>query len=144
MDTDKMQERNIEDYKLEEELRTAAFNRIKDMYKKSSLFERVAKKAKGESPDWKAIEGYNLDTLEYLEDVRRGDTFMQKEMVRQHDMNARKTKGELYTDEQLKQKRFEQFKSKLMKSEAALRQEIEFNKKKSLESYEKYGRNIYR
>ncbi len=140
-------ERKIkEEAQFDEEIRQHSFKKVKDIYKQGSVFDRLARKTKGEAPDWKKIEEYDQETLDYLQAIRRGDTAAQKQQVREHDKRAYKSEGKIqpYTEEELQKKRFDKFVAKLMKSEAELKQEIENEKKIAMESYEKYGRNIYR
>ncbi|MBQ6547130.1 MAG: hypothetical protein IJL74_03950 [Bacilli bacterium] len=135
-----------DDALLDEESRQYTFKKVKELYKQGSIFERLARKTKGEAPDWKKIEEYDQEILDYLEAVRRGDTFAQKQQEREHDRRAYKSGGKIqpYTEEELNKKRFDKFVAKLMKSESELKKEIEENKRIAMDSYEKYGRNVYR
>lgn len=70
-----------EERKKDEERRLQTFQDIKKKYKvagKKHKWERFINKIQGKSPNWKKIKEYSQEELEFLRDIQRGETKIQK------------------------------------------------------------------
>lgn len=68
-------EKNVEMRRLE------TFKRVKQQYKamgKKHKFERIINKLQGKSPNWKKIQEYSQEQLNYLSKVQQGEALSQK------------------------------------------------------------------
>ncbi len=130
---------------LDESMRLSTFRKIKEMYKKDSFFSRLSRKLNGNSPDWKSIEQYDLEALEYIERVRSGDTYKQRMDVKRNEELAKKDKNKSpYSKETLDAKRFGAFLRALGLSENAILKEIEAEKARRMRDLEVYGKDMSR
>ena len=71
-----------EERKKDEERRLQTFQDIKKRYKaagKKHKWERVINKLQGKGPDWKKIKEYTQEELDFLSELQRGDTKLQKQ-----------------------------------------------------------------
>ena len=123
----------------------------KNIYKKDSLFARLARRVRREAPDWKTIESYSAEALDYLDDVLNGRTYSQRKEVKRNQDAIKKMNKEVdsakfnaYNSETLQKKNFAKFLSKLMMSETALKREIEQERKRKEADIALYGKDISR
>ena len=135
---------------LRESMSSATFRKLVEMYKKDSSFSRLSRKIKGEAPNWKKIEGYSAEALDYLEAVAKGDTYSQRKDVKRNrdtlkTMNkASSMNTSSLSNESLQSRYFAQFLKKLMMSEPALLREIEAEKRKREADIALYGKDMSR
>ncbi len=141
-------ERELSDMK--RSMNSATFRKLMETYRKDSAFSRLSRKIKGESPDWKKIEGYSTEVLDYLEAVANGDTYTQRKSAKRHSDAMKKINKETGRDfkvpssESLEAQYFNQFLKKLMMSEPGLLREIEAEKRRREADIAIYGKDMSR
>ncbi len=126
----KREQRERENAQLEEDIKQGTLKKLREAYERQSIWERTKRKIDGKAPNWKALEQYSAESIEYLERVRRGDTYEQKSAVERNRKAARDTDGKVheYSEETINAKNFNKFLQKLTKSDSELKREMEVDK----------------
>lgn len=109
-----------ENKQLQEEIRQDTFKKVKELYKKGSLFERLLRKVNGLAPNWREIQHYDQESLDYLLRVRSGNTYAQKESLKNIEKLVKDGKRNNVTEKELNSERFEKFANKLGMSKSQL------------------------
>lgn len=147
---DRMEKSEREAEALKQSTNAATFRNLVAMYKKDSSFSRLSRKLRGEGPNWKEIEGYGSEALDYLEAVAKGETYTQRKDAKRNADAMKKISKESgrsfspLSEESLQAKHFNQFLRKLMMSEPALLREIEAEKKRREADIQLYGKDMSR
>lgn len=74
----KLEQEKLERKKADEK-KKEAFKKVKQAYKKVDVWSRFVNKIKGRTPNWKKVQGYSQEELEYLLRVSKGNTVSQQE-----------------------------------------------------------------
>ncbi len=112
-----------ENARLAEDIKLSTLKRLRREYEKQSAFERASRKLKGLAPDWKKLETYSPESIEYLDRIDRGDTYAQKAAIENRRKAVKEHHGHLkeYTPEQIRDRNFNKLLQHLLKSEAELK-----------------------
>ena len=137
---------DLERAKLAQEERLMLFKQVKDIYKRGSKFDRFSRMVKGNAPDWSKMDNYRKEDFEYLLDVRRGDTYDQREAQKSYDKLVSQGKREPLSEKEINSKRFDQFAAKLGLAKDVLRSQryIDEAQRKGLRADEVKAMEDYR
>ena len=126
-----------ENARLAEDIKKSTLRKLKEDYNKQSMWERAQRKINGKAPNWKELETYSPEAIEYLDRVSRGDTYAYKKSIQNNKQYAKETNGRIkeYTDEQKQAKRFNKLLQKLLLSDSELRREMETDKKQRIAAH---------
>lgn len=121
---------NYKDYQA---ARKENFKKVKEEYKKRSVWKRTAERLRGRGPNWKRVKGLTPDQLEYLVKVSKGQTIGQKEQD-ERSFERRRDEGKHVRDiDKLQsQRHWEQFIQKLQKGPSEYEMERELNSGRTL------------